>query len=68
MSDATIIKIQSFKMTTKLTGIFVLLSTSLCAQEKMQADTNAVKSIDGIVHEVLRLLSGEEEKSEILKH
>jgi len=29
------------------------------AQEKMSSDTNAVKSIDGIVREVLRLVSGE---------
>jgi len=39
---------------------FILISaTTLTAQEKMSADTNAVKSIDGIVKEVLRLVSGE---------
>ena len=43
---------------------FILISaTALTAQEKMSADTNAVKSIDGIVKEVLRLVSGEKGKT-----
>lgn len=43
---------------------FILISaTTLTAQEKMSADTNAVKSIDGIVKEVLRLVSGEKGKT-----
>ena len=43
---------------------FILISTkNLTAQEKMSADTNAVKSIDGIVKEVLRLVSGEKGKT-----
>jgi len=43
---------------------FILISaTTLTAQEKMSADTNAAKSIDGIVKEVLRLVSGEKGKT-----
>jgi hypothetical protein len=41
------------------TVLFSLITTmTLAAQEKMSSDTNAVKSIDGIVKEVLRLVSG----------
>jgi hypothetical protein len=47
---------------------FILISTrTLTAQEKMSADTNAVKSIDGIVKEVLRLVSGEKGKTRNLE-
>ena len=43
---------------------FMLISTmTLTAQEIMLSDTNAVKSIDGIVKEVLRLVSGEKGKT-----
>jgi hypothetical protein len=43
---------------------FILISAmTLTAQEKMLFDTNAVKSIDGIVKEVLRLVSGEKGKT-----
>ena len=41
---------------------FILITTNLMAQEKMLADTNAVKSINGIVKEVLRIISGEKGK------
>lgn len=44
-------------------GLFILVSTSLAAQDKMAADTNASKSIDGIVKEVLRIVSGENGKT-----
>ena len=37
----------------------LIATITLAAQEKMSPDTNAVKSIDGIVKEVLRLVSGE---------
>ena len=40
-------------------GFFILISTNLTAQEKMMADTSAVNSIDGIVKEVLKIVSGE---------
>lgn len=46
-----------------LIGVFILISTNLAAQEKMVADTTAVKSIDGIVKEVLRIISGEKGKT-----
>ncbi|MDN5205459.1 hypothetical protein QQ008_29015 [Fulvivirgaceae bacterium BMA10] len=46
-----------------LIGLFVLLSFSLSAQQKMTADTTAVHSIDGIVKEMLRIISGEEGKT-----
>jgi len=49
-------------MKNTLIGIFILIATSLTAQEKMVADTTAVKSIDGIVKEVLRVISGEKGK------
>ena len=44
----------------KILCVFFSLITimTLAAQEKMSSDTNAVKSIDGIVKEVLRLVSG----------
>lgn len=44
-------------MKNVLVLLFILSSISLFAQEKIQADTNAVKSIDGIMKEVLRLTS-----------
>jgi hypothetical protein len=46
-----------------LTGFCFLISINLAAQKKMAADTTAVKSIDGIVKAVLRLLSGEKRKT-----
>jgi hypothetical protein len=46
-----------------LSLLLILISTlNLIAQEAMLPDTNAVKSIDGIVKEVLRLVSGEKGK------
>jgi hypothetical protein len=42
---------------------FLTFATSLIAQGIMLPDTNAVKSIDGIVKEVLRLQSGEKGKT-----
>lgn len=47
-----------------LIGLFILVlaSKNLTAQEKMVADTVASKSIDGIVKEVLRIVSGEKGK------
>jgi hypothetical protein len=41
-----------------LTVFLLTTSTTLPGQNKMLADTNAVKSISGIVKEVLRLVSG----------
>ena len=47
-----------------LAVFFILISTmTLTAQEKMSSDMNAVKSIDGIVKEVLQLVSGEKGKT-----
>jgi hypothetical protein len=47
-----------------LSIFFILISTlNLKAQETMTSDTNAVKSIDGIVKEALRLVSGEKGKA-----
>lgn len=46
-----------------LIGLFILVSTSLTAQDKMTADTTAFKSIDGIVKEILRIVSGENGKT-----
>jgi len=45
----------------KVLSVFfsLITTTTFAAQEKMSSDTNAVKSIDGIVKEVLRLVSGE---------
>lgn len=46
-----------------LSLLLILISTlNLIAQESMTSDTNAVKSIDGITKEVLRLISGEKGK------
>ena len=48
----------------KIILLFLLLNTApeLKAQEAMLPDTNAVKTIDGIVKESLRLISGEKGK------
>jgi hypothetical protein len=46
-----------------VTTLFFLISTNLVAQDEMAADTNAVNSINGIVKEALRLISGEKGKS-----
>lgn len=51
------------KMKTSLIVVLVLLTGSLRAQETMLADSTAVKSIDGIVKEVLRIISGESGKT-----
>jgi len=51
------------KIKNILVGIFILISSNLLAQEKMVADTIAVHSIDGIVKEVLRIISGEKGKA-----
>lgn len=40
-----------------LITLLILGSVKLSAQEKMQADSNAVNSIDGIIKEALRLIS-----------
>jgi len=40
-------------------GFFILISTTLHAQEKVATDSSAVKSIDGIVKEILEIISGE---------
>lgn len=42
-----------------LIGLYVLASTSLDAQQKMGANTIALKTIDGIVNEVLKIISVE---------
>ena len=49
-------------MKTLLLSCCLLISLHLSAQETMAADTNAVKSIEGIVQEVLRIYSGEQGK------
>jgi len=41
-----------------LSVFFILITTMTLAAQEMSSDTNAVKSIDGIVKEVLRLVSG----------
>jgi hypothetical protein len=46
-----------------LAGAFFFLAFNISAQEKMVADTNSVKSIHGIVKEVLRIISGEQGKT-----
>ncbi len=47
-------------MTKILTAFLsLIIIMTVAAQQKMSSDTNAVKSIDGIVKEVLRLVSGE---------
>ena len=46
-----------------LTAFFLFASANLFAQNKMAADTDAVHSIDGIVKEMLRIVSGEKGKS-----
>jgi hypothetical protein len=38
-------------------GVFLILSADLLAQEKLLSDTMAVKSIDGIVNEILEIIS-----------
>jgi hypothetical protein len=40
-------------------SLFIITTTSSSAQVIMLSDTNAVKTIDGIVKEVLKLVSGE---------
>jgi hypothetical protein len=42
-----------------LTGLFIIISTNVIAQQKIANDSNAVKSIDAIVKEVLKIISGE---------
>ena len=45
-----------------LLGFLILISTNLKAQQKIVDDSSAVKSIDGIVKEVLKIISGEKGK------
>ena len=45
-----------------LTGLFIIISTNLTAQDKALADTAAVKSIDGILKKMLNIISGEKGK------
>lgn len=49
-------------MTKLLPALFVLCSMQPMAQEAMETGPEALKSIDGIVWEVLSILSGEEGK------
>jgi hypothetical protein len=44
-------------------GVFLILSADLLAQEKLLSDTIAVKSIDGIVNEILEIISVEKGES-----
>ncbi len=46
-------------MKNALIGLTLLFSSTLFAQEKMKPNVNATQSIDGIVKEVLRIVSGE---------
>jgi hypothetical protein len=46
-----------------LTASLLFVSVNLFAQNKMNVDTNAVHSINGIVKEMLRLVSGEKGKA-----
>jgi hypothetical protein len=49
--------------------LFICISAlALAAREKMSSGTNAAKSIDGIVKEVLRLVSGEKGRAETGRH
>jgi len=50
-------------MKSILMASLFLISTNLIAQDKMIADSNALTSINGIVKEMLRLVSGEKGKS-----
>jgi hypothetical protein len=52
-----------YKVKKIITGLLILISTNLVAQTVMEADTNAVKSIDGIVNKILKIVSGEEGKN-----
>jgi hypothetical protein len=62
--DGADISIQAKKMKRVVPLFFILIATlHLKAQEAMTPDTNAVKSIDGIVKEVLKLISGEKGKT-----
>jgi len=45
-----------------LLGTLLLISSHLSAQEKNAADTQAVKTIDGIMKEVFSIISGEKGK------
>lgn len=49
-------------MKTILIGFFIIASASATAQEKMKDHPAAVRSIDGIVKEMLRIVSGEKGK------
>ncbi len=49
-------------MKKTLIGLLILISANLNAQEKTVDDNTAVNSIDGIVKEVLSIISGEEGK------
>lgn len=59
-------QLDGFTMKIILVYLFFLISaSSLIAQEAMLTDTNAVKSIGGIVKEFLRLQSGDKGKTKI---
>ena len=49
-------------MKNNFTILFIFISSLASAQEKMVTDANALKLIDGIVKEVLRMISGEKGK------
>ena len=49
-------------MKSILISLFLIVSANLTAQEKLLTNSNAVKSIDGIVNEMLKIISGEEGK------
>lgn len=54
-------------MKSILISLLLLVPALLFAQEKMTVDTNAVRSIDGIVSEMLHIISGEEGKKRDLE-
>jgi hypothetical protein len=54
-------------MRTVLVLLSLFMTTFLTAQEKMDINTNAVHSIDGIVTEMLHIISGEEGKKRDLE-
>lgn len=43
-------------------GLFIILSSTLSAQDKTLTDTNSVRSIDGILKKMLNIISGEKGK------
>ena len=43
-------------------SLLIFISSNTIAQQKIDNDSNAVKSIDSIVKEVLKIISGEKGK------